>query len=70
MRDRLQVSGGAAPGAGGPGPAPALDPMSEAVSALIALGLKPQEASRRVSALDTQGLPPEEIVRLALKAMA
>lgn len=45
------------------------DPQGEAVSALIALGLKPPEASRRVAAVARTDLAPEEIVRLALKAM-
>ena len=57
-----------------PGPGavamPPQDPVSEAVSALIALGLKPQEASRRIAALDAEERPPEELVRLALRAMA
>ncbi len=70
MRDRLErlpaVAGAPAPGA----PAPRIDPVGEAVSALVALGLKPQEASRRIAALDSDGLPPEEIVRLALRGMA
>ena len=46
------------------------DPVAEAVSALIALGVKPPEASRRVHAVGTDGLACEEIVRLALQAMA
>lgn len=46
------------------------DPITEAVSALISLGLKPPEASRRVAALQSEGLPPEELVRLALRGMA
>ena len=47
----------------------AMDPASEAVSALIALGLKPPEASRRVAAIDCAERACEDIVRLALKAM-
>ena len=47
----------------------AMDPTAEAVSALIALGLKAPEASRRVSAIETAELASEDIVRLALKAM-
>ena len=39
------------------------------MSALIALGLKPPEASRRVASVGRSDLAPEEIVRLALKAM-
>ncbi len=70
MRDRLtDAVGGASPIAPRAG-ATASDPIAEAVSALIALGLKPPEASRRVAAIDSDGLPPEEIVRIALKAMA
>jgi Holliday junction DNA helicase RuvA len=47
----------------------AVDPATEAVSALIALGLKPPEASRRVAAIDCTARACEDIVRLALKAM-
>ncbi len=72
MRDRL----GTLPAAGRYG-APldgdsrdvAMDPAAEAVSALIALGLKPPEASRRVAAIDCAERACEDIVRLALKAM-
>lgn len=46
------------------------DPISEAVSALIALGYKPQEASRVVRTVPSQGLNTEEIIRQALKGMA
>jgi len=72
MRDRL----GPLPAAGRPGapldgtsPDAAPDPAAEAVSALVALGLKPPEASRRVSAIERADLACEDIVRLALKAM-
>ncbi len=47
----------------------AMNPAAEAVSALIALGLKPPEASRRVAAIDCAERACEDIVRLALKAM-
>ena len=50
-------------------PAPA-DPIGEAVSALVALGYKPNEASRVVRAVPNTGLSTEEIIRQALKAMA
>ena len=72
MRDRLGPSpmdGGAGARLGTDTPQGAADAPAEAVSALIALGLKPPEASRRVSAIDCAGLACEEIVRLALKAM-
>ena len=46
------------------------DPVSEAVSALVSLGYKPNEASRAVRSVATQGLGAEEIIRQALKGMA
>ncbi|MFL6655985.1 MAG: Holliday junction branch migration protein RuvA [Sulfurifustis sp.] len=48
----------------------ARDPAAEAVSALIALGYKPQEASRVVRGLPTQGQSTEELIRQALRALA
>ena len=44
------------------------DPVQEAVSALIALGYKPPEASRMVSRIESNDLTSEEIIRDALKA--
>jgi holliday junction DNA helicase RuvA len=63
MRDRLgdwkldaaEVSSGAG------------DALDDAVSALIALGYKPQEASRMTSAVASPGLSSEQIIRLALQ---
>ncbi len=43
---------------------------NDAVSALIALGFKPQEASRAVAAVQENGLSSEELIRRALKGMA
>jgi Holliday junction DNA helicase RuvA len=40
----------------------------DALSALVALGYKPQEASRLLQHVDTEGLASEAIIRLALKA--
>ena len=73
MRDRIEAesTGVTAVGAG-TGAAPAAqrdDPVAEAVRALIALGLKPPEASRRVHAVGPDGLVCEEIVRRALQSM-
>lgn len=71
MRDRLAQlpvsSGSAMPGVA-PSLAAAPDPGAEAVNALVALGYKPPEASKRVAALETEGLAVEEIVRRALQA--
>lgn len=72
MRDRLdgeRLAGapGAVPAHSGPPPAP--DPVAEAVSALVALGFKPYEASQHVRAIDCRDLPSEEIVRRALQSL-
>lgn len=69
MRDRLAHEPG-----GGRSDAPFVrghdeDPVGEAVSALIALGFKPQEASRRVQAVESAGLVSEDIVRRALQSL-
>jgi Holliday junction DNA helicase RuvA len=69
MRDRLEALAGitlAPPGAAA-AHAPAT-PVEEAVTALIGLGYKPQEASRMVRAIDTASLSSEEIIRTALQA--
>jgi len=72
MRDRLgplPAAGPAGLDVGGGLPDLPADAAAEAVSALISLGLKPPEASRRVAAIDSADLACEDIVRLALKAM-
>lgn len=43
--------------------------IQDAISALIALGYKPQEASRVVSKVDDGNLSSEEIIRRSLKEM-
>jgi Holliday junction DNA helicase RuvA len=43
--------------------------VGEAVSALVSLGFKPQEASQRVRAVGGTELSCEEIVRLALQSL-
>ncbi|MEB0043133.1 MULTISPECIES: Holliday junction branch migration protein RuvA [unclassified Pseudomonas] len=43
---------------------------SDAVSALISLGYKPQEASKAVSAIKDKNLSSEDLIRRALKGMA
>ena len=52
------------------GPVAPADPVSEAVSALVSLGYKPNEASRAVRGIASKGLSAEEIIRQALKGMA
>lgn len=46
-----------------------LNAQNDAVSALISLGFKPQEASRAVSAVQEEGLSSEDMIRRALKGM-
>ena len=46
-----------------------LNPVEDAVSALVGLGYKPQEASRMVRGIDATDLTSEEIIRQALQAM-
>jgi Holliday junction DNA helicase RuvA len=69
MRDKVQ----AGPGESASGAAAAaaaevpLNPAGEAVSALMALGYKANEASRLVRAVSTEGLATEDIIRQALR---
>ena len=42
---------------------------NDALSALIALGFKPQEASKAVATIKEEGLSSEEMIRRALKGM-
>ncbi len=72
MRDRLSDWEGDAVLPGGAPPAsaeasPVRDETRDAVSALVALGYKPPEASRLVSKVETEGLSSEAIIRAALK---
>lgn len=74
MRDRLeklQLPAGdgvpAAP-AGGVAQQESLSADGEAVSALIALGYKPAEASRMVRSVDCEGQSTENIIRAALQS--
>jgi len=54
----------------GPAPLPTVSTAeADAVSALISLGYKPQEASRAVAAVDAKGLSSEELIRRSLKGM-
>ncbi|PRB83871.1 Holliday junction branch migration protein RuvA [Pseudomonas sp. MYb185] len=62
------LPGAAVPLASGPA-AGGVSHTADAVSALIALGYKPQEASRAVSAIKEEGLSSEELIRRALKGM-
>jgi Holliday junction DNA helicase RuvA len=49
--------------------APVSSAESDALSALLSLGYKPQEASRAVAAVKQDGLSSEDLIRRALKGM-
>ena len=68
MRDRLdETPPPVVTGQSGVASAP-VDPVEEALSALIGLGYKPQEASRMVRMVETVELSSEDIIRSALQA--
>lgn len=70
MRDRLEDWSSVLPRTeGGAGMAPA-DPVADAISGLVALGYRAQEASRYVHALDTADMTSEAIIREALRQIA
>ena len=54
---------------GGSEIAPVATAENDAVSALISLGYKPQEASKAISAIKEKGLSSEDMIRRALKGM-
>jgi len=71
LRDKLkdqQVEAGSTVSAGVQSQSVASSPVSDAVSALVALGYKLPEASRMVRLVDTSDLGTEEIIRLSLQA--
>jgi len=73
MRDKLKDWGAPVEDDTSGKPATLLQPadaVADAVSALIALGYKPPEASKMVRVVDARDLPSEEIIRLALQAVA
>jgi Holliday junction DNA helicase RuvA len=45
-------------------------PEEEALSALVALGFKPQDAQSLIKPIDTEGMASEEIIRQALRSVA
>ncbi len=72
MRDRLkdwETDGLAASPSARPAATAANDPGRDAISALVALGYKPQEASRMVSLVSDDDIESsEELIKAALKA--
>jgi len=69
LKDQMPVSGGSqAPLENSLQQQSSSSPVADAVSALVALGYKANEASRMVRAIDTADLGAEEIIRLSLQA--
>lgn len=70
MRDRLPdiVEGGsAATSVGGISTLTEASPVPDAVSALVALGFKPQDANAMVRGIPAEGKTSEDLIRLALQ---
>ena len=68
LRDRLELSAEVSTVAATTAAMPAT-PVEDAVSALVGLGYKPQDASRMVRSLETANLSSEEIIRGALQSV-
>ena len=69
MRDRLPESVGSAVavGLGGVTLAREASPVADAVSALVALGFKPQDANAMVRSIPAEGKASEDLIKLALQ---
>jgi Holliday junction DNA helicase RuvA len=72
MRDRVSdwAPVGGVSMSSSPGTPPPTDAVADAVSGLIALGYKPQEASRLVHAIDTENKTTDAIIREVLRGLA
>lgn len=69
LRDKLDIIPVSADGGGHKEPAAPASAISEAITALNALGYKPQESSSMVRAVAEPDMDVEEIIRLALKSV-
>jgi len=69
LRDKLDLIPFAAAKTAGGGPAGSADAVSEAITALNALGYKPQESSSMVRKVAEPEMSVEEIIRHALQSM-
>jgi len=69
MRDRLPESDGTtvAVGVGGSSLSREASPVADAVSALVALGFKPQDANAMVRSIPAEGKTSEDLIKLALQ---
>ena len=69
MRDRLKDWGDVGAASVDTAMPRTKDHIAEAEAALVALGYKPQEASKAILALPSDGVSSEELIRAALKNM-
>ena len=71
MRDRLPETDGAAVSAGAVGTSVFREarPVADAVSALVALGFRPQDANAMVRGIPAEGKSSEDLIRLALQGV-
>ena len=69
LRDRLEASMTPATVASGSPGTMVSNPVEDAVSALVGLGYKPQEASQMVRVIDSTNMSSEDIIRSALQTM-
>ncbi|MEN8206926.1 MAG: Holliday junction branch migration protein RuvA, partial [Pseudomonadota bacterium] len=67
LRDRLEASTTPATVVSGRSGATVSNPVEDAVSALVGLGYKPQEASQMVRVIDSTNMSSEDIIRSALQ---
>jgi len=67
--DRIELSGSVTLPKTRPAGGAVETPMSDAIGALIALGYKPNDASRMVRSVECEDLSSEGIIRLALRAV-
>ena len=67
LRDRLEASTTSATMASARPGATVSNPVEDAVSALVGLGYKPQEASQMVRVIDSTNMSSEDIIRSALQ---
>ena len=73
LKDKISqadVSAAAAPSQGAAMPSLSSDAVTEAIEAMIALGYSSTEARNAISQIKDQTDKPEELIRLALRAMA
>ena len=67
LRDRLDSASVTTASAAGAPAGVTISPVEDAVSALVGLGYKPQEASQMVRTMETSDMSSEEIIRSALQ---